>query len=179
MDRSRRALERNLHELGRAVLERKALVGMEKANTSHAVDFFRLAYDALFNDMIAHAIKVFDKNKYSETYWTIYERDKIIIDQFLMDNNYDIDRLCVIADKLKIIRDKTHFHIDRDGVIAPKDIWEKANLTGKDLAKAIDIGWKSLNYLHKQKIGKIFYFPKYNGTDITKIIKMAKREGII
>ena len=96
-----------------------------------------------------------------------------------MDNNYDIDKLCVIADKLKIIRDKTHFHIDRDGVIAPKDIWEKANLTGKDLAKAIDIGWKSLNYLHKQKIGNIFYFPKYNGTDITKIIKIAKREGII
>lgn len=53
MDRSQRALERNLHKLGRAILERKALVGMERAKSYHAVDFFRLAYDALFNDMIA------------------------------------------------------------------------------------------------------------------------------
>ena len=34
-------------------------------------------------------------------------------------------------------------------------------------------------YLHKLKMGEEFYFPKYDGTDITKIIKMAKKEGII
>ena len=64
-------------------------------------------------------------------------------------------------------------------IIAPKDIWRKANIKGKDLAKAMDIAWDSLMYLHKLKMGEEFYFPKYDGTDITKIIKMAKKEGII
>ncbi len=61
--RYQRALKRNLHEVGRAILERKAMVGLENADTYHAVDFIRISYDALFNDMIAHAIKVFENRK--------------------------------------------------------------------------------------------------------------------
>ena len=61
--RYQRSLKRNLHEVGRAILERRAMVGLENADTCHTVDFIRISYDALFNDMMAHAIKVFEDRK--------------------------------------------------------------------------------------------------------------------
>ena len=57
-----RAITRNLHEIGLSICQRNALVGMEKAESVHGFDFFRLTYIALKNDMIAHVIKVLDKN---------------------------------------------------------------------------------------------------------------------
>lgn len=175
MDRSKRALERNLHELGRARLERKALVGMEAAKSKHAVDFFRLAYDALFNDMIAHAVKVLDKNKDSETFWSIYKRDESTIRQFISNNNYDLDKLEKVSDKLKVIRDKTHFHIDKMGVLQPNKVWETASLKGSELAEAIDMAWEVLRYVHRVKFGEEFNFPEYDGTDVTRIITAEKK----
>jgi len=152
---------------------------MEKAESYHTLDFFRLAYDALFNDMIAHAIKVLDRNKDSETFWSIYGREKTTIDRFLKDNNYDIATLNDVADKLKIIRDKTHFHIDRKGLLNPNDVWKNAGITGKELANAIDKTWEILNYVYRINTGDAFFYPDYKGSDATKIIKAAKKEGIV
>src|SRR3990170_3943715 len=133
-DKFKRALRRNLHEVGRAILERRALVGMEAADSHHTVDFFRLAYDALFNDMIAHAIKVFDRHKDSTAFWYIYRFSEEEINKYIKKKGFDLNNLDIVADKLKIIRDKTHFHIDRIGVLRPEDVWKSANLTGAELA---------------------------------------------
>ncbi len=42
-ERYRRALKRNLNEVGRAILNRKAIIGLIAAETYHAIDFIRLA----------------------------------------------------------------------------------------------------------------------------------------
>lgn len=178
-NRRERALTRNLHEVGRAILERKAMVGMEAADSNHTVDFFRLAYDALFNDMIAHAIKVFDKNKDSNTFWYIYGCFKKEINKYVESIGYDLKKLDDVAEKLKIVRDKTHFHIDKVGVLKPDDVWKSANITGAELAQAIDMVWDILNHVYKITKGDEFTFPKYNGTDATRIIKLTIKEGVI
>lgn len=56
--RYERAIGRNLAELQRAILNRTTLLGLEDAGVSHL--FLKLTYYALFNDYIAHCIKVFE-----------------------------------------------------------------------------------------------------------------------
>ena len=55
-----------------------------------------------------------------------------------------MEALGVVADKLKIIRNGTHFHIDSRGVLDPRAIWSGASLSGKELSEALEFGWGAL-----------------------------------
>jgi hypothetical protein len=178
-DRFYPALFRNLNELRTAILDRRALVGLESARSKHGLDFFRLAYNAIFNDMIAHAIKVLDKDSESATFWYIYRCDPKTVLSIIKDKSHDLNFLEVVADKLKCIRDKTHFHIDKSGVLDPRSIWSKANLKGNDLGKALEDLFYILKHVYKSHLGKDFPLPEYNGSDATDLIYAAQRENII
>ncbi len=174
-----RALFRNLNEIRTAILERRALIGIESVGSKQRLNFFTLSYDALFNDMVAHTIKVLDKNPDSATFWYLYRCDSKIIDSFIEDKSYDLKSLEYMADKLKIVRDKTHFHIDKKGVLNPKNIWKEADISGKEFGKALEQVFDILQYLRKIHLGKEFAMPEYNGSDASKLITIAKRDGII
>ncbi len=139
-------LTRNLNETGTAILESRALVGMEKAKSYHHWDFFRVAYHALFNDMLAHSIKVLDKDKCSATFWSLYEDEKNVIDAFVRLKPYDLDLLEILSgpNKLKHIRNKTLFHIDKEAVLDPKKVWQDAGVKGKAIRSALEIVWDIL-----------------------------------
>lgn len=168
--RFERALLRNLDELGRAILERKAMVGMEAAESNHSVDFFRLAYDAMFNDMIAHAIKVLDQNTDSSTFWYLYRCKTNEVEKFANDHNIQLSDLEALGNKLTHVRNKTHFHIDRRSVFDPKKVWNDANFTGIELAHGIDSAYAILDHLHEVHFGHPFQLPDYDGSDATRII---------
>src|SRR5438132_745249 len=130
-DQLKRTLERCLAELGTAILLRRAMVAMESAHSMRAsIDFFRLAYNAMFNDMIGHAIKVLDRNKDSATYWSVLNAERSMVETFAQSNGYDLGLYADMSDRLKIVRDKTHFHIDKKGVISPSDVWKAADING-------------------------------------------------
>ncbi len=169
-----KALVRNLNEAGRAILERRAMVGLEKADTYHAMDFFRIAYDALFNDMIAHAIKLFEDSPRVASYWYIKRCKEKEIAAFVKENSVDLPTVEATRDSLKHIRDKTHFHIDRDAVKNPIKIWTAAKVTGRQLAEAIDCAWAILDHLYTLETGQKFNMPEYDGSDATRIAKCAK-----
>lgn len=122
-DKLSATIRRNLDEIGRSIHERKALIGIENAKSRHAWDFFRIAYYALSDSMIAHIIKVLDRDRRSTTFWYIYECYEKEIDSYLTKIGGSIQEIHDLADKLKIIRDKTHFHIDENGVLDSKSIW--------------------------------------------------------
>lgn len=168
--RFERALIRNLDELGRAILERRAMVGMGAADSSHPVDFFRLAYDAMYNDMVAHAIKVFDRNSDSSTFWYLCRCEEKAVEQFAKEHEIPLSALNALGDKLTQVRNKTHFHIDRKGVFNPKSVWRDASITWEELAHGIDSAYAILDYLHKAKFGDLFNLPAYDGSDATEII---------
>ncbi len=169
-----KALERNLFEASKAILERKILVGFEKAGKYSGSTFLHVTYEALFNDMIAHAIKIFGVSKDEASFWHIKNYKQNEIDNFIQDKDIDITKLEEITCSLKHIRDKTHFHIDRKAVINPEKVWSEAGIIGKDLAKAIDDVWVILNHLFKLEYGRNFPSPDYDSQEATSIANYAE-----
>lgn len=147
--RYKRALARNLAELQKALLIRTTILGIEAHRRKRKI-FTRIIHDALHNDYISHAIKVFDRNSQSSSFWYLYRTDPRLIDKYAQQTGYAISDLEIVADKLKMIRDGTHFHIDRVGVMDPRTVWHGANLTGKELAAAIDFAWGALQLVREQ-----------------------------
>lgn len=138
-----KALERNLAELQKALLIRATLLGIEKHRYTTKV-FIRIVQDALENDYTSHAIKVFEQSRKAASFWYLYRTDQKPIDRYARKLGYRLSELQSISDKLKVIRNGTHFHIDASGVLDAKAIWAQAGLTGKQLAAAIDFAWGAL-----------------------------------
>lgn len=148
--RYNRALARNLAELQKALLIRATLLGIEEHKYTTNI-FIRIIKESLSNDHMAHAIKVFEQNSKSASFWYLYRTNQVSIDKYARKVRYTISNLQSVSDKLKIIRNGTHFHIDKNGVLAPKQIWSGAALTGKELGKAIDFAWGALGEIQLSK----------------------------
>ena len=142
--RYKAAVERNLAETQRALLNLDLLSGIEKVGGISGNEA-KGVYYALFNDYIAHCIKVMDMHKDAASFWYLYRTNKGMFDQAAKYLKVDLAKLDRMAKKLKHIRDKTHFHIDRDGVIDPKSVWRDAGIVGKELAEVVQIVWALLN----------------------------------
>src|SRR3546814_4276552 len=75
--------------------------------------FTRVIRDALHNDHMSHAIKVLEQSSKAASFWYLYRADPRPIDKYARQVGYDIANLQIVADKLKAIRNGSHFHIDR------------------------------------------------------------------
>ena len=148
------ALKRNLAELQKILLIRATLLGIEKHGRTAKV-FTRVVDDALHNDHMSHAIKVFEQSSKSASFWYLYRTDPTPIDKFAKKVGYDMNNLQVVSDKLKAIRNGSHFHIDKTGVLDPDVVWSGAALTGKELGAAIDFVWAALSAIQEAKGGEI------------------------
>ncbi len=148
------AITRNLAELQKLLLIRETLLGLSRHKRTARV-FTRVVHEALRNDYISHAIKVFEQGAQCASFWYIYRTDPRIIDKYARRSGYPISDLQAVSDKLKIIRNGTHFHIDRDGVLNPKQIWSVASLTGKQLSAAIDFAWGALSEVQRAAGGAV------------------------
>lgn len=146
MDTSRyeAALERNLAEVQRAILNRRAMVAMESAGGISDIHL-KVVYFALFNDYIARCIKVFERSAGAASFWYIYDTNQKPINEFARKNQIDLALFERLTPKLKHVRDKTHFHIDREGVLDPQAVWREADLNGQELAATVDKMWALLN----------------------------------
>ncbi len=148
-DRYIKALNRNLSELQKAILIRATLLAIERHEYT-ASNFIRIINNALYTAYIAHAIKVFDRNRESASYWYIVRVYSGSIKRVAKSLCVSLDDLEAVSDKIKIIRDGTAFHIDKKSVIAPSVVWSEADLTGKDLSDAIDTVWSVLSKIQEE-----------------------------
>lgn len=166
------ALKRNLNELVVAKLEFDAYreIG-DKLLLNFFDSFFTLAQDALFNDMIAHMIKVLDQNSQSTTFWYIFRCRSKEVKEFIKRENIDFMAIYDLTEKLKTVRDKTHFHIDKKGVKDPKAVWSNTNITYDDLQENMEYIYKILNHLHVKEFNFEFEIPKID--DLQYIINAA------
>lgn len=170
------ALSRNLAELQKALLIRETLVGIEKHRYTAKV-FTRVISDALHNDYMSHAMKVFEQSSQASSFWYIYRTDARPIDKYAGDVGYDIASLQTVTDKLKVIRNGTHFHIDSRGVLDPRAIWDGAALTGKELAAAIDFAWGSLGVSMVAAGGSVPSLLEYSSEDALAALKRIEDSG--
>lgn len=177
-DRYRRSLIRNLHELKFLISKRNAVNTLVAENPTFGLSFFRYVYYSLKNDLIAHGIKILDKHKDTASFWYLYRLMKDEINKYLVNKNFSIDKIEKLSAKLKIVRDKTHFHIDKYGVFDPDEIWENAGITGNEFNLVFDFLWELMNNLHISQFSEPFRDYVYRGEDISKIISAVRNAGI-
>jgi len=83
----------------------------------------------------------------------------------------DMDELQRIVPKLRHIRDKTHFHIDKRTVEDPAMVWSDANLSRGELTKALRNAAVLLanirNHVHGEN-GDVL--TRYDGADVSMIV---------
>lgn len=183
----KKAVERNFIEVANAIQKRQVLVAIDKYVETNGriyfsgMSFFELASRALFNDIISHTIKVLDFDKESKTFWYILKNGQ---DQLKSLQSYSEDKvksLIFLSKKLKHVRDKTHFHIDKQGVLDPKKIWHEAKISGKGLGKGLeclfDLLFELRNLIRKENMSKNQY--SYSADDVIKLLDLAKDKGLI
>lgn len=169
-------LNRNLNEIVTAILEFNAYREIEDNLLPKDDSFFVLARDALFNDMIGHMIKVLDRDRQSRTFWHISRCISKEDEEFIRRENIDSKAICDLAEKLKTVRDKTHFHIDKKDVTNTKAVWKTANITPDNLQDNMKSIYKILNHLYFKEFGYEFEIPKID--DLQYIIKAVVEEGL-
>lgn len=79
---------------------------------------------------------------------------------------------------MKIVRDKTHFHIDKGRVFSPEGVWKEANIKGEEFNKVIDGLWSVLNSLYIKRFSEPFSQPIYDAKDISEMVEVARKNGI-
>jgi hypothetical protein len=132
------AICRNLAETNNAIPKRRAHIGLHSAGSAHSLDFFLVAAHALYNDILAHAMRVLDRNSQSASFWYVVRCNEQVANEVATAHSISVDRLRNLSERLKGIRDQTHFHIDRDAVIDARAVWDDAGITGNDLGWALD-----------------------------------------
>ena len=171
-DRYRKALFRNLNEIARAILERRAIVGLVGAEVC-GMDFIRLSYDGLRYDMVAHAIKVLEDGEDVRSFWYLKRQRESEVKAFARSNGIDLRDLETASAGLKHIRDKTHFHIDKKSVGRPGKIWEEANVTGNEFHAVLRNTFAIMDHLYHLEHGKRFNLPPFDGAEATRVAQLA------
>lgn len=169
------ALERNLAETSNAILERRALIGLHSADSSHGLDFFQVAAHALYNDLIAHAARIFDRHPDAASFWYVVRCDEAGARAEAATFGVDLDELGALADKIKSVRDETLFHIDKRAVTNPKLVWSSAEISGNVLGSGLEGAFRVLAGLYFKRHGVTRTIPDYNGADAPKIMRAYKK----
>ncbi len=63
----------------------------------------------------------------------------------------EIERLAAFSKRLKLIRDKTFVHIDKDGVFDPEAIYSAAGIEPSEIIWAVEAVWTELKRFHAQR----------------------------
>lgn len=186
--RYEKAITRNLYELAHALLELKVLNTFNNFTETNEIyvqgeSVFSISNRALFNDMLGHAIKILevDLKGESASFWYIFNYDTLKIKKLTLYLEEKIETLSILAKKLKHIRDKTHFHIDKVGLLDTHKIWRDAGIKGKELSEALQYLFNLLNELHLSLFKKSFLFQPedYNAEDVIKLLRLAGEKEII
>ena len=156
-----KAIERCLAELQWAQIHRISLQGIEAADPVHHY-FLHSTYHALFNDYLAHCIKVLDLSRGTASFWYIRSVHSARVDGFATKSGFDVAEIREVSERLRHVRDKTHFHIDKTGVMDTRAIWRDAGITGKRLATVVDWVWEILNHLQRELGLKQVTLPSYS-----------------
>lgn len=182
------AIKRNLYEVAHALMDLKVLIAYEEFNKTNTIfiqgeSFFSISFRALFNDMFSHSIKVLEigQQNDSATFWYILKQTQNNKINLLAYQQEKIESLESLARKLKHVRDKTHFHIDKDSVLDPHKIWDEADIKGLELNEALRYLFRILGELYKVVFGENFLFwpEDYDSEDLSKLLNLANDANLL
>jgi hypothetical protein len=118
------------------MLIRTTLDGIE---TAGQIEFFflKLVYNSLLNDYISKCIKVFERGTQAASFWYIYKTNEKIFLKIAKKREIEVSIFDEITPKLKHLRDKTHFHLDTEGIMDINEVWLTANITKQELHSCV------------------------------------------
>ena len=171
------AVYQNLNEVSDALFYLYALVGMSVANKENNILFFELASIALKNDMMSRLIKVLDKTKNTGSFWYIYKKEKNDIDKLVALKSIDIKVIKDLCNdnRLYKLRNKSHFHLDKNYTFNQADSWEEANILSREIKIALESLHCILRFLFEKYEGEPFPIIDYDGSDATEVVNVANR----
>lgn len=178
-DRYGEAIIRSLKELSAAWSERMAMSGLEASSKWHKSDFYRISYYALFNSMLSRMIKVLDTHRDSASFWYIHKCSMKQVESKFSEKYGGISHIVKLSDKLKYIRDKVHFHIDRNAIFNPQKVWDESGMTIVEIKAVMQHLLEVLYELHIEYFGNEFSMPDYTGDDAYKLVELANKNGLI
>jgi hypothetical protein len=166
------AIDRNFAEANDALMELTAYDSLRRARLSDArPNFFAIAEQALFNDMVAGAIRVFDDHKDVASLWYVMRCHRAVAQGAAQACGIDIDELKSITARLRHIRDKIHFHIDRHAVTEPALVWTHANISTGQFSHALHAAALLLAKIRQEVYGgEPESIAAYDGSDVERII---------
>lgn len=165
------AIFHNLNEVAGAQLYFDALNGMGDISKQNKYVFFLLASNAMKNDMISHLIRVLDKSSGTSSFWYIYKKEKIFIDEYVKEHNINFSIIEEISDKKRLhhIRNKAHFHTDKQYAYNPNQAWLEAGISSKNVKDVLESLLKILAAIFEREKGFKFKRPLYDGRESGRI----------
>ena len=125
--------------------------------------------------MLSHLMRVLDKTKNTASFWYIYKREKKAINAIIEKHQLDFPLLENLAEKnrLYLLRNKSHFHIDKGYAYSQEDLWKKADVSSREIQYALESLLIILGALFK-KITEI-EFPQvdYDGADAAAVVDVS------
>jgi len=172
----RSALDKVLLELTNCILKRRVFNKFVSLKVVHGLDFFRICAYALRNDLYAGAYRAFDSHKDAASFWYIKNISPKEFSKALSESNISIDKIEKLAEKLKPIRNRVHFHVDRRDLTNPNKAWKDADLTGNEFIFLTEKAHEVLRIMYLNLTGEDRQIPGYCGDDIEKIITAYKEK---
>lgn len=166
------ALSRTFAEISNATLKLIAYNALCKEKiTFSGMSFFVIAQHALYNDMIAHAIRVLDEHRDVAAFWYIHKCHPRSVETGIVKAGLDIQAVRATSAKLRHIREKTHFHIDRATVHSSARVWQNAGVTGDEFSTMLKVIAEVLSDINVEILhGQPMHLTDYNGTDIPRLV---------
>ena len=165
------AITRNLRELDDAILMKNALSGLNAAKSLHALDFFHVSAVALYNDTISHILKVFEIDPKPRSFWYIVRNKEQLVNDISEKHSISTGKMKDISERLKIIRNKTHFHIDSKFANKSDKVWQLADIKFEEIEFLLKSAHLILSKIYNNITGKSYDMPVYDGTDAINIIQ--------
>jgi hypothetical protein len=178
------AVKRCASELVRAIWYYRAWKALQVVERDVTANFIYLAEIAMHDQMIANAAKVLSINKTTGKgekagFWGLHKVRRNEVDCICERLRIDLGAIRSVGEKLKVIRDKTHFHLDLIGVLAPKSIWHDANITHDQFDAALSSSFNIIGELHFLIMGKPFETWNYDGSDAKVIAEHADKHQLL
>lgn len=177
-NRYKRAISRNLFELGRLFSYRTAINELIRVSPTTNWSFFSYAYLAMYEAVFFHAMKILDEHREAVSFWYIWRCNQGAAEKYLSKCNLTYDEIKNLSGKLKLVRNKTHFHNDRNEIFNPNDVWTKADIVFNFFNKVMDNISEVLRMLYSDQFGEQYHMSIYNGKDIENILQAVQEKGI-
>jgi hypothetical protein len=108
-------------------------------------------YESVWFTYIACMAKSLENRAQVASIWYLLRVDERCFRQFLRDYPFDVSDLPDVCVRLQIVRDQSHFHIDRD--LTTSDSFRKASLPWDRLEEIVDYLYRYLTHLRTADLG--------------------------